>query len=82
MTAEDRLGEIATWLEAVKGAWPLLSAELERRIAEHTTALISADNEQTRGRIKALRELLELPKTLDDERQGISAGLSESDPAD
>jgi hypothetical protein len=42
-----------------------------------TAELIGQDNEQTRGRIKQLRELMELPETLHQEREGISAGLAE-----
>jgi hypothetical protein len=48
----------------------------ERRDAL-TLDLIGQDNEQTRGRIKQLRELMELPETLAQERDGLSAALAE-----
>lgn len=82
MTPEQRINEIAQWLEASKTAWPFFAEELRQRIATHTADLIGTDNEQTRGRIKALAAVLELPQTLSSELEGIRAGLSEPDPAD
>lgn len=81
MNAEQRANAISHWLEVSKTAWPFLAEEISRRIAEHTADLIGTDNEQTRGRIKALTAVLELPQTLSSERDGIRAGLSEQDPA-
>lgn len=81
MTPEDRVHEIQKTLEAIQNGWPFLLSVLDARIAGLTEALINNDNEQTRGRIKALRELKELPETLAQERDGISAELSERDSA-
>ena len=82
MSAEQRVNEISQWLESTKTAWPFFAEEIRKRIAEHTADLIGTDNEQTRGRIKALTAVLELPQTLSHECEGIRAGLSEEDPAD
>lgn len=81
MTPEQRANEISQWLESSKTAWPFFAEEIGRRIAEHTADLIGTDNEQTRGRIKALAAVLDLPETLRSECDGIRAGLSEEDPA-
>ena len=79
---EDRIGEISRCLDAITNGWPLMVLEISRQLTEHTASLIEADNEQTRGRIKALTAVIELPQTLRDERDGISAGLAEQAPAD
>ena len=58
-------------------------AHLDERERELTRLLVSENNEQTRGRIKQIRELKELPEMLISERDGIQTGISEaSDPAD
>lgn len=77
MSPEQRVQDIEQALNVLAPAWGALSEYLTGRIREHTASLVSADNEQTRGRIKALQELLELPVTLQQERDGISAGLAE-----
>ena len=85
MTREDleqRRAHITQTLSVLHPIWPLLTAEVVVRISDMTERLIAQDDEQTRGGIKALRELLNLPETLQHEREGITAGLSEdSDPA-
>jgi hypothetical protein len=82
MTAQERADQIAGMLSVLMPAWPALTMEVSERIENLTAELIGEDNEQTRGRIKALRELLNLPETLQQEREAITAGLSEeSDPA-
>lgn len=79
---EQRQAQIAGALSALLPAWPHLTREIDARITFLTDRLITENDEQTRGRIKALRELLNLPETLQQEREGITAGLSEeSDPA-
>lgn len=81
MTPEDRLGELTNQLQAIQNGWPFFSSLLQERIDALTERLIGSNDEQTRGRIKALQELKELPVTLQQERDGIRAGLSEQDPA-
>lgn len=79
---EQRIGEIGRWLEARGQSWPFFAAEVARRIEALTLDLIAQDNEQTRGRIKALRDVLDMPASLASERDGMSAGLAEQAPAD
>jgi hypothetical protein len=80
MSAQDpksRIEEIDRTLGALREAWPTVRTLLKEREDRLIADLIGQDNEQTRGRIKALRELMELPETLLSEREGISAGLAD-----
>ena len=77
MQPAERVNQIDRSLTAIQNGWPFLLAEINERIDTLTLSLIAQDNEQTRGRIKALRELKELPETLKQERESISAGLAE-----
>ena len=77
MTHQERIDWINRTLEAVRPGWPYLCEVIGERLQSLTLDLIGQDNEQTRGRIKALRDLLELPEQLQQERDGISAGLAE-----
>ncbi len=82
MTAKERLTEIQKTLEAIQNGWPFLLGLIRAREAELTEALINNDNEQHRGAIKELRRLADMPEMLKQERDGISAELSERDSAD
>lgn len=82
MTPEEEITRINKTLEAIQNGWPFFLAELNRQITEKTEALINNDNEQTRGAIKALRMLKELPETLIHERDGWAAALAEQAAAD
>lgn len=77
MTPEARLSHIQQTLDAIAPGWPFLQAHIEPQMAELTAQLINQDNEQTRGRIKALAGLIALPDTLDQEREAIRAALVE-----
>lgn len=79
--AEERLAQLDQQIRAIQNGWPFFLALLQERIDAHTVTLIGANDEQTRGRIKALQELKELPVTLQQERDGISAGLADQAPA-
>lgn len=68
-----RIEEIDAALQAIRPGWPFLLAELQARIGDETERLITQNNEETRGRIKALRDLMTLPETLETERAGILA---------
>jgi len=81
MSARARLAEIGNTLQAIQSGWPYVLAEINSRIESLTVQLISQESEQVRGRIKALCDLRDMPETLQQERDGISAGLSEQDPA-
>lgn len=77
----DRAQEIAAALPVLRAAWPALTAEIERIVAGRIDSLIIQDNPETRGRIKALRDLLNLPDELESERKALTAELPESDSA-
>lgn len=81
MTPEERISQIQKTLEAIQNGWPFHLALLNERIAEMTEALIQNDNEQTRGAIKELRRLTGIPETLAQERDWLSAALSDEDAA-
>lgn len=77
VTPDVRVEQINRTLEAIRSGWPFFMAVMRERAESLTQDLIGQDSEQTRGRIKALRELMELPEALVQERDGISAGLAE-----
>lgn len=81
-TPEERLGELTNQIQAIQNGWPFFSSLLQERINELTVRLIGGNDEQVRGRIKALQELKELPVTLQQERDGIKAGLAQEAPED
>lgn len=78
MTRDDierRIGDISRFMEAMSHGWPFLSAELKRRADDLTESLVSTNNEETRGRIKQLRDVLDMPEALASERQSLSEAL-------
>jgi hypothetical protein len=77
VTPEDRIAQIEQLLAAIRPGWSALLAVMAERVDYLTVSLIGENNEQTRGRIKALRELMELPERLTQERDGLSAALAE-----
>lgn len=81
MTAEDRLAELSEQLQALTHVWPVLLPLLQARMQSHVGSLIGTNDEQVRGRVKALMELIELPDALQQERDAIAAGLAEQAPA-
>lgn len=81
MTAQQRLDYLNATLAALHGCWPHLVQEIQARIDSKTAQLIGENNEQTRGAIKALRDLIDLPAALQQERDHITAALSDPDAA-
>lgn len=81
MTSNERLDRINRLIGGLGGVWHLLEAEMQDRLNALITELISQDNEQKRGAIKELRNLLSLPETLQQERESIIAALSEESDA-
>lgn len=77
MDINARLDYLNTTLAALDTAWPKLAGEIQSRIDNLTLSLISANNEETRGAIKALRELLNLPASLQYERDHINSELED-----
>jgi hypothetical protein len=82
MNPELRIEQIQKTLEAIQNGWPSFLAVINGRVSELTESLISQDNEQTRGAIKELRRLAELPESLVQERDGIQAALAREAAAD
>ena len=76
---KHRIDQLAQGLDQIKAGWPFLTGEIEKRVAQHIESLVSQDNEQTRGQIKALRWVLSLPSDLRAEREGMESALSEQD---
>ena len=65
---QERLSRLEQIIPALAQAWPALVVELEARRARFVELLIASDDEQRRGRIKELSDLLELPTRLQEER--------------
>lgn len=80
--SDERIAHINRTLEAVTQCWPLLAEEIDARLSELTEQLINNDNEQTRGQIKALRWMKELPASLQSQRDSMSAALADQAAAD
>jgi hypothetical protein len=68
-----RIEQIEATLKAIQPGWPFLLVEVQALIVQQTERLITQNNEETRGRIKALRDLMDLPDALQAERAGILA---------
>ena len=81
MSAQARLDHLNATLAALHGCWPHLVQEIQARIDSKTAQLIGENNEQTRGAIKVLRDLVDLPAALQQERDHITAALSDPDAA-
>lgn len=79
MTPEQRIQQINDLLPAL--TVPALVALLKDDMTSLTHRLIGENDEQTRGRIKALRDLLNLPEALRNERDQLTAALSEESDA-
>lgn len=71
-----RLDYLNATLAALEFAWPKIAGEIQARIDHLTLMLISANNEEARGAIKALRDLLDLPNTLRYELTHINEELA------
>ena len=61
---QARLTLINQLLGALQTVWPQLEAHLVERKDRFTKQLVAANNEEIRGRIKELSELMELPTRL------------------
>lgn len=72
--AQARLEEITSLLPAVSS--PALIKHLADEVDRLTAKLIAANDEQTRGAILALSTLINLPVSLQQERDWITAELT------
>ena len=74
MELTERKAQLQTLLNAMQN-WPQIRPELERMKAQMVMSLVTSDDEQLRGRIKQLNDILDLPATLFSELQGIQDAL-------
>ena len=79
MDKDTRLAEIMSLQQGLSASWPTLSKWIESRMNELLAALVSQNDEQTRGRIKELASLLELQNTLQSEAQSLQQPKQEAD---
>lgn len=73
--ARERLNQVQAVLNALPGAWAPLVRELERIRAEKVASLVTANNEELRGAIKFIDEVLQLPNNLHQELLTLANSL-------
>lgn len=73
--AEQRLAQVVPLYNAMAGMFPLLAAELLILRANYVESLVSENNDEVRGRIKQLDEMLRLPHSLSQEIQNLNESL-------
>jgi hypothetical protein len=73
VAAISRRIQIEAAMKAIQPGWPFFLAEMQHLIEPLVGSLIAQNNDETRGRIKALRDLMNLPEALEAERVGILA---------
>ena len=84
MTEQDvadvrqRIDQVQSALNALPGAWAPLAREFERIRAEKVAALITANNEEVRGAVKFIDEVLQLPNNLRQELLSLVNSLPET----
>jgi len=72
----DRQQQIDQFLASVAPYWEHIDREICARLDGLILQLVAEDNEQTRGRIKALQDFKDLPMALTHELSAIKAELS------
>lgn len=72
----DRQLQLEQFMGSVGNNWSQVVREIDNRLEGLIVSLISTNNEETRGRIKALRDLRDLPTALQQELDAIKADLS------
>lgn len=77
MDIAARLEYLNGTLAALESSWPKLAGEIQARIDRLTLKLINANDDETRGAIKELRDLLRLPESLLYERNHINSELKD-----
>jgi hypothetical protein len=78
--ANERLAEILPLQQALAASWTFLKVYLEQRKRELVTDLVAADDEQKRGRIKEINDLLELPERL--QQEAVNLQQKPQEPAE
>lgn len=75
----DRKDELKQTLQAIGLGWAAVVSEIDARVESLTETLIASENEEIRGRIKALRDFKDFPAQLESELRGIESELPERD---
>jgi hypothetical protein len=75
MTKEERETEILSLQQALGPAWEQLRKFMQARKDSLVLNLVAQNHEETRGRIKELNDLLELPERLQQELIGLQGEL-------
>jgi hypothetical protein len=65
--ARERLAQIAPMQQALSVVWTALEKHLRERKADLVLRLVSKNDDEVRGRIKEIDDLLELPERLQQE---------------
>lgn len=76
-----RVDQVQSALNALPGSWAPLAREFERIRAEKVAALITENNEQVRGAVKLIDEILLLPNNLRQELLNLVNSLPENGEA-
>lgn len=77
--SEKRVSEIQSTLNAMDGTWPHVLRELARSREQLVSALVTENDEQTRGKVKQIDALVLLPNTLRQELMYLIDSLSPRD---
>lgn len=73
-----RLDQVQGLLMALDSTWAPLARELARMRAEKVESLVTENNEQTRGAVKQIDEVLQLPNNLRQELLSLGNSLPET----
>jgi len=71
----DRILQLERFIGSVSPNWDHVAREIDSHIDGLIMSLIAQNNEETRGKIKALRDLRDLPTVLKQELDAIKAEL-------
>lgn len=74
---QDRILQLERFIGSVYPNWDQVAREIDSQIDGLVLSLIAQNNEETRGKIKALRDLRDLPIALKQELDAIKAELPE-----
>lgn len=72
---QDRISQLERFIGSVSPNWDQVAREIDGQIDGLVLSLIAQNNEETRGKIKALRDLRDLPIAMKQELDAIKAEL-------
>jgi len=79
MNSELRVAQIQQTLEAIQNGWPSVYGELNSRISELTASLVHRNDDEVRGKIKALMSLAAWPQEMAEEMAQLVQPAQEED---